>query len=192
MARTQLTDKICAECWNRAIDCYGTGKIFIERANRYRKLLDFISYLGIAVPALVGGIVLAYGAHASYLPLIFFAAGLLGLAQLLLSIASVVRSWPSELEYAHESASANFFLSEEFKRLGSTATSPSPDLQAKSNELIAKDEARRQQDIKKTVTDKELRKGHRHGLRYFQRACVECKQVPRDIISTDCNVCGRF
>jgi mobilome CxxCx(11)CxxC protein len=191
MTRTSQTDQICLECWNRAIDCYGTGKIFLERANRYKTRLDWIAYLGIAIPALVGGIFLAYG-NIAVLAVVGSLAGLLGLVQLLLSIAAVVRSWPSELEYAHESATANFAFSEEFKRLGGMAAQPPADLQARASELIAKDEARRQQDNKRGVSDKELRKGHRHGLRYFQRACVECKLVPTDMCSTTCNVCGRL
>lgn len=192
MVRSEQTDGVCTECWDRAVDCYGTAKIFLDRASRYRRNLDAISYLGIAVPALVGGNVLAYGTGATWLPIIFIVAGLLGLMQLLLSIASVVRAWPTGLEYAHESAGANLSLSDEFRRLGSKAIDPPIDLEARANELIVKDEARRQQDVKRGVTDKELRKGHRYGLRYFQRKCVACSAVPQDMSSTECNVCGRF
>ncbi len=192
MARTEHTDRICTECWDRAVDCYGTAQIFLGRAKRYRRNLDAISYLGIAVPALVGGIVLAYGTQASWLPVIVTIASICGLIQLLLSIASVVRSWPTELEYAHESANSNFSLSDELKRLGSTASDPPHNLESNANEVIAKDEARRQQDVKKGVSDKELRKGHRYGLRNFQRKCVACKLVPQDMSPTKCKVCGSF
>ncbi len=192
MARTPQSDMLCTECWNRALDCFGTGKIFRDRAKKLRAKLDAISDLGIAVPALVGGVVLSYGTDGSHLSLLISAAAGLGLVQLMLSIASVVKSWPSELEYANESSSANFELSEHFSRLGRMAQDPPAELSAMVSELRTLDTSRRQQDEKRSVSDVELRKGHRHGLKYFQRKCAQCQLVPASLKSTTCPTCGEF
>jgi len=141
---------------------------------------------------LIGGVVLTYGKDVKYLGALIAVGAALGLSQLLLSGLSVIFGWPEALEYSLDSATENRALSEKFRGLGITATDPLPDTEASIRELIATDEARRKQDARRSVSDGELRRGHRAALRQFQKECVECKNVPTDMSSTDCNVCGRF
>lgn len=190
--RTDETDRLCTQAWDRAVDCYGTGKMFLDRANKYRRWLNCLTYLGIAVPALVGGIALTYGINSDYLPLAVTTAGGVGLVQLLVSIASIVDSWPDRLEYSNESGAENLSLAEEFKELGASAPHPPSNPYVQYQILVNKDEVRKRQDAKRGVKPYELRNAHRQGLRWLQRQCAGCGKVPTDMQSTDCGVCGRF
>lgn len=192
MARTEATDQVCSEAWKRALWCFGTAEIFLARARRYRRGLNALSFMGIAVPLLVGGIVLTFGTASSYLTTIIVVAGVLGLIQLLVSAASVVYGWADNLEYSHESGAENLSLSDAFKELAQTASQPPANLVDRFAVVKARDEARRGQDTRKGVTEKELRFGHRAGLRHFLRKCDSCGLVPDSMKATDCSFCGRF
>lgn len=189
---TTAHDVQLKDCWHRAIFAYGTAELFGLRARSYRRLLNAISALGIAVPLLLGGAVMTYGTSAPYLTEAAFAAGTIALAQLALSGLSVVYGWPAALEYALDSSIDNKAISEKFKQLGSLANSLPVDFDARYRELIAADNARRSQDGKAGVNDKELRRGHRAALRQFQKECSGCGIVPLSMQSTDCDICGRF
>ncbi|WP_369935398.1 mobilome CxxCx(11)CxxC protein [Xanthomonas tesorieronis] len=189
---TTANDAELRDCWERSIFAYGTAEVFAKRARSYRKLLNAISALGIAVPLLLGGAVMTYGTTMPYLAQAAFVAGSAGLVQLLLSGMSLIYSWPSSLEYALDSSIGNKAISEKFKQLGSLASNLPTDFDARYRELIAADDARRAQDGKVGVSDKELRRGHRAALRQFQRKCSGCGVVPLSMQSTDCDICGRF
>ncbi len=192
MQRTNATDRVCSDCWIRAIYAYGTGQIFLRRSRTYAKLLQALSFFGIVVPLLIGGVVLGFGTDGSYLKPIIAVAALVGIVQLVFSAWSIVYSWADGLQYSLESASENFDLSLKFKELGEQAQSPPDDLEVRVAGLKGKDDARQMADAKKSVTPKELRYGHRAGLRQFSRACDECKEIPRSMEASDCHTCGRF
>lgn len=192
MARTEASDRICTDCWERGVDAYGTATIFLRRSAVYRRLLQAVSFLGIVVPLFIGGTVMAFGLQFTLLPELITVAAALGLAQLLLSAGAIVYSWADSLEYALQSTAENFDLSVRFKELGGTATGPPSDLEVRYASLAARDDARRANDATKGVSDKELHRGHRAGLRQFRRECSACKKVPVSMESTDCEVCGRF
>ncbi len=192
MSATPQSLQICPKCWERAVDTFGTGKIFVERATSYRRKLNALAYLGIVVPATVGVTALTYGLNWQSLSIVAGVAAFLGIVQLLVSISSIVNAWPTELEYSNESGAENLALSARFKNLAQTAANPPADLQQQFETLVAQDEARSKQDSKKGVTERELRKAHRYGLRQYQRRCVGCETVPTDMKSTNCGICGRF
>ena len=190
--RTADTDRICGESWKLAIYAYGTATIFQARSRRYRSLIRTLTFIGIVVPLLIGGVVLGFGLHASFLPLLLVIASAAGVFQLGFSAWAVVYAWADNLEYSLDSATDNLELSARFKELGTLAVDPPPDLTATFAIVKAKDDARRAADSKKGVTDRELRYGHRAALRQFERKCEGCQQVPRSMDSTECPICGRF
>jgi mobilome CxxCx(11)CxxC protein len=192
LKKTDASDRVCQDCWHRAIYAYGTGHIFLRRSRKYTKLLQALSFFGIIIPLLIGGVVLAYGTDGSFLkPLIAIAAAGV-LVQLVISAWSIVYSWADSLQYSLESAADNLDLSLKFKELGEQAQAPPEDLESRAAALKARDDARQMSDAKKGVSQKELRYGHRTGLRQFARACDECKLVPRSMEPSNCNTCGRF
>jgi mobilome CxxCx(11)CxxC protein len=148
--------------------------------------------VGFVVPLSIGAIVLAFGEKSTYLPALLLVAGALGILQLIVSAVAVVYGWADGLEYSLDSAADNLFLSEEFKRLGATAPDPPASLETTAAALRARDEARRAQDAKKSVSDKELRRGHRAALRQFGKACAGCNLVPVSTKPTECKICGDF
>jgi mobilome CxxCx(11)CxxC protein len=192
MGRSDATDKICRDCWARAIYAHGTAHLFLARSRRYTQLLRAVSFAGIVFPLLVGGIVLSFGTKGSYLDLLIGIAAVAGILQLILSAWSIVYGWADSLQYALESAADNFDLSLKFKELAEQAQTPPADLDARAAALKARDDARQMADARQGITGSELRYGHRAGLRQFGRECDECKQVPRSMDATDCNTCGRF
>jgi mobilome CxxCx(11)CxxC protein len=192
MLRTDATDRICSDCWDRAIYAYGTGELFLKRSRRYANLLQGLSFFGIVVPLLIGGVVLAFGTQASYLQLLITIAAGVGILQLLFSAWSIVYNWPDNLQYALESAAENFDLSVKFKEIGEQCQSPADDLDIRFAALKARDDSRRMADARRAVTAKELRYAHRAGLRQFGRACDECHEVPRAMEASKCHTCGRF
>jgi mobilome CxxCx(11)CxxC protein len=190
--RNEETDRTCATCWDKAAECFGTSQIFLERASLLQKKLNLITYLGIAMPALIGCLALSFGTQGIFWAAALFIAGIVGVLQLGMSIGALVGNWSNKLDYFRESAFANLQLSEEFKRLGETASSPPVDLRSRCEALLARELARVQQDSKHDVSPMELRKAHRHGLRQFQRKCAGCDRVPTDLQPSTCNVCGNF
>ena len=190
--RTAETDRICGESWKLAIYAFGTAVIFQKRGRRYRALIRALTYFGIAVPLLIGGVVLGFGLQATFLPALLWLAAAVGVLQLGFSAWSLVYSWADDLEYALESATENFDIASRYKELGSLGTDPPPDVATTFAIIKAKDDARRAADSKKGVTEKELRYGHRAALRQFERECTGCHKVPTSMDSTDCPICGRF
>jgi mobilome CxxCx(11)CxxC protein len=192
VAATTASKQICADCWDRGLNAFATGAIFLRRSRNYRKLLQLLGFVGMIVPLLVGGFVMAFGTSPTYLPRLLLIAGALGLIQLGFSGLSIAYAWADRLEYSLASAADNLDLSVLYRELGNTASNPPVDLDVRYSGLKGRDTARRQADSTKDVTPMELRYGHRAGLRQFQRACASCKVVPVSMTPTNCEVCGKF
>jgi len=192
MQRSSHTDQICSTCWNRAIDAFGTGEIFLKRGQKNTNLLKAISFSGIVVPLVIGGVVLGFGTGGNYLNVLLPIAASVGIVQLVFSTFSIVYNWADELQYSLESATENFSLSLRFKELGEQASNPPNDINLRFTSLKVLDEARQAADIKKHISPKELRYGHRAGLRQFSRACATCKEVPISMKASKCQTCGGF
>lgn len=178
-----------SKCWDLAIHAFGTAWIFEKRARKLRWKLKILSFLGIAVPVVIGGIVLSFGTNPRILPALLWVAGVLGVAQLTGSVWSLVARWDDSLAYALESVTANYRLSRRFESLGEQ---PPADLEVEFRVLDAENQARKDLDFRQDLTPKEKRAGLRAGLRQFQRACVGCNEVPTSMSPTDCEVCGNF
>lgn len=177
------------QCWDHAIYTFGTGFIFETRAKKLRRALRWLTFLGIAVPVAIGGIVLSFGTQSAALPFLLALAGVLAVAQLVLSVWSLVAAWNDNLAYAVESARSNYRLATRYEDLGRNAPA---DLETHFSILAAERQAREDQDIARDLAEREKRMGLRAGLRKLQRACVSCKNVPMDMKPSDCPVCGQF
>src|SRR5437762_6649276 len=87
-----------AHCRKRAYYAFGTARIFDKRAQSLQTRRNWIAYLGIVVPLLVGAMVLSVGT--AFVPYILIPAGVLGAAQLALSVWSLVARWNEAHTYA--------------------------------------------------------------------------------------------
>jgi len=180
------------DCWNRACDCFATAKIFEKRALEYRKKLNWLSYLGIGVPAVFGGMALAWGKGVLDNRIVMFVIAIAGIVQIAMSVAALIHHWAEEHAYSNRSASTNFQLSDEFKILAPQSVSPPPNFQHDLDKLLTRDRSQTTLDNEKHVTDQEKSRGHRHALRQFQRTCAVCNQKPTDMNPTNCKTCGDF
>jgi len=177
------------DCWTLAVHSYGTAYIFEQRAGALRRRLQWINYLGIAVPLAVGGLVGAFGASSSFVVPMQWVAGVLSVIQLLLSGWSLVAGWQASFEYSQESAGDNYRLAELLASLG---RNPPSDLSVQSEIAKAQYQARSGADTKQGISDEEKRMGLRAALRKFERACSSCGKIPVSISPTSCGVCGNF
>lgn len=180
------------QCWNRACDCFATAKIFEARALKYRKQLNWLSYLGIAVPAIFGAMVAAWGKSALDNKLLMFVVAATGVVQVGMSVLALIHHWSEEHAYSNQSASVNFQLSDEFKLLSPLLNTPTLSLRKDFDRLVAQDQIQTSLDNKKHVTDSEKRRGHRNALWQFQRQCASCGIQPTDMKPTTCTTCGDF
>lgn len=180
-----------SQCWDGAFHATATAYIFQRRARRLSKLVQTITYVGFAVPMLVGLLVLGY-AHLKSIAVIAGTAAAIGSAQLVLSLWAIVGGWVTGASYAAESASANEVLAGKYSEL---ASSPQVDLREfrQHYEMVkVEDRARNAQDLQQGVRESELRRGMRAALRKYQKPCAGCNQIPLDMVATDCGVCGKF
>lgn len=186
------TDEQRNDCWDKAIYSFGTAFIFEQRYNKARKKLRRLSFLGIAVPVLVGGIAVAFfgiDQTKPYLGWLIILAGLLGTIQLIVTIWSLIAKWEDEAIYGAESSVGNYEISKLYADLGKNNPN---DFDSKYQLLNVRNDIRSAEDGKKEITEKEKRMGMKSALRKYQRACVNCHVVPVDLASTNCAVCGNY
>lgn len=188
----QTTDALRTQCWNSALEAFGTAFIFEQRAQSLRNRLRLLQFVGLAVPLLVGLIVLGFGTNTDYLPRVLLAAGVLGVVQGGYSLWALTQRWEDGLAYAQESASGNHRISREYKKLAQAFPGAGPERDLRLGILAAEDSQRTEQDYAQAITEPERRMGMRAALRQFQRQCAVCKSVPTSMTPTKCDVCGNF
>lgn len=187
-----VTDEQRKDCWNKAIHAFGTAYIFEQRSIRSRKKLRRLSFLGIAVPVVVGGIVVAFFGIDQMKPFLgglIILAALLSTVQLVLTIWSFIAKWEDHAIYGSEASVENYQIARLFEEL---AKNNPADFDSKYSLLNVRNDMRSVEDGKKEITEPEKRMGMRAALRKYQRACVKCTKVPADLNPTDCPVCGNF
>lgn len=192
MSATTAGSSIHQQCWDRACDCFATAKIFERRALQLRRRIDALSYLGIGVPAVFGAMVGAWGKEILDNRALMFVIATLGIAQVGVSVASLIKGWADEHAYSKRSTATNFRLSDEFQLLAKTAQNPPQSLQQDFSSLVTQDQVQSQLDSERHVKDSEKCRGHRHALKQFGRKCAECGEVPKNMKPSNCSVCGEF
>lgn len=182
-------DSIVKDCRSKEFYAYGTTRIFERRARRLQTLRTWITFLGIVVPLVVGGVVLSFGTSANALPYLLALAGAVGTLQLVLSAWAIVSRWDEKYSYAVESSRENTELYNKFKSL---ADSPPADIKILYEKALRENESREFKDISQGVTDKEKRFAYRESLKYYQKPCYICDLTPKISKPTKCDACGNF
>lgn len=185
-------DIIRTSCFDKALYALATSRVYSWRASSKENWLKFNTCLGILIPSLVGGIVLTYGKEAQNLDLIIWVVGLLGLAQLVISIISVVCAWEESKNYYIESSISNRNLFESFEHLAKFPPTSDDEFKDEFDKMVLREAWRNDLDDKYPFDEKEERKGMRYSLRYFRRACATCNIIPPNMKTSDCDTCGNF
>ena len=151
-----------------------------------------LTFAGIAIPAVVGGIAAGGIPLPWLLPVALVVAAVLGVAQLVASIWALAADWSGSFAQATQSMTANQQLTDAYKRL---AENPPDDLTQFQRELglvRAQDLAQQDRDRLEQVVGAEERMGLRAALRERRQACTACNVVPTSMKPTECEVCGDF
>lgn len=191
--QTAIRDALAlrTQCWDDALNSYATSYIFQRRARVLKVRLQWITYVGFAVPMIVGLLVLAYG-HLKSLPVIAATAAAIGIAQAAFSLWSIVGGWVDGYSYALTSSSANDLLAARYSRLASSPPEDLKEFQQQYRLLEVEDAARTEQDYQQGIAEAEKHMGMRAALRKYQRACAACNEIPTTMRPTSCGVCGEF
>jgi len=189
---TDPLDEKRHHCIAEAVHCFGTASVFGERARLLRRRIAAISYLGVALPGLVGVAVGAFGISADSTALFVAAAAACSIPLFCLSVWSLVENWPDQLAYSEESRTSNRRLSDAFLRMAKDQSFSVEDYKIELRLLDQENDSRSTLDDKQYISEQEKRYGMRTALRQLQKACAVCAKVPQSLDSTDCDVCGNF
>lgn len=189
----QIYDRLRSNCWDKSVHSFGFNYIFNQRINRYSRYNKTLKFYALVFPALVG--LIAFGYKAEYpivLDITIMIAVPLTIIQFVFSILAITKEWDNELLYSVEASQNYNLLSDKFKKLAENPPKTSEALKQNFELIDTVYNSRSQQDSKHEIKEKELRKGMRYALREFKIACYGCNNVPLDMKSTNCTVCGKF
>lgn len=179
------------EARNSAVHTFATSSAFQDRAAALKWKLNLLTYVGLVLPAVVGGVALAFGPKSFVLPVFIAVAGSILAAQTAISLWSLVAKWPDEYSYANESVIANQSLARRYREI-STSALRDEDLKVTFDLIRTEDESRQNQDLPRNFAAKEKRKGMRSALHTYQFPCAICQKTPISMTPTDCDTCGNF
>jgi mobilome CxxCx(11)CxxC protein len=175
-----------AAAWNKALESSGTAYIFEVRARRLGKRLNYLNFLGLAVPLNVGAVVLAYGTKA--IPI----CSAIGVFQLVVFGWSLVAKWVDRYQHSVQALVSNRSLAQKYESLAKEEPAGLLDYRHRLDVLDATDSAQRAEDYQQEIREAETRMGMHAGLRQYERECAGCHITPIRMEPTECGVCGDF
>lgn len=180
-------EDLLKHCRDKAFYAFGTTKIFESRTRRLETYRNWITYLGIIVPLLVGSVVLSFGKE--WLPVVLVPAGIVGAIQLALSAWSLVAKWDDRYSYALGAMQSQTQLFNKWERL---AKRQPADIEQLASDLDAEDQRQERADIAQNIKDQERRYAMHATLYHFGNACQGCGVKPISMKPTKCDTCGNF
>ena len=182
-------ERLIQNCRENGEHAFGTSYIFRRRADRLRSWRNILTYVGIAVPTVLGGMALASGRIEAFGQLLEPVATTLLLIQLAVNLWAVVVRWNEQYDYAVESADTNMSIANQYFRL---AEEHPADFLSKKQDLDRVDEDRSNKDRRQGLSRKDERYGMRAMLFHRHRPCATCGQVPSSMVAGKCDTCGCF
>jgi mobilome CxxCx(11)CxxC protein len=187
-------NKLIEEARDKALHAWGTAQVFDRRADKLKRDLNLLTFVGIAAPLAVGIIVSLYGTKLKGLDVLIWIAAGVSVVQILVFLWSVVFQWQDRYEAASQSRKSNTSLSEQYEDLAQE--DPADDaavesLRQRKAPVDTLDSVQRTQDGEKGITEEELRYGMHAGLYKFQRKCSLCLEVPTNMEPNKEKKCGR-
>ena len=183
------------DCWGFIFHAYGTIRLFERRAKRLQTGRTWITFLGIVVPVIIGGVVLAFGtdiASKDAFKYLLYVAGIVGLIQLIISTWSIVSRWDEKYEYAMKSVIENTKLYNECDNYRKRLLNNSPESEDLFEKIKSTKEELEFKDLGQNISDKEKRFAARSAYFYFKQPCHVCNKIPTDLNPEKCSGCGNF
>lgn len=182
-------DRIKKECADNRFHSFGTAKLFERRAKMYRRNLNLITFLGLAVPLVIGITVLSFSGESEIFKVIMIpTAGVLTIFQLIFSLWALVSRWDEKNDYAISAIKSNTRLEAEFNRLCNSEEVIDNEISNLRNEY----NRIKQEDTAHGVSEKEMRWAMRKALIYYKSSCATCSQKPISMEPSKCDTCGNF
>lgn len=178
---------LLGQCRDKAFYAFGTSKIFERRMRRLELSRNWITYLGIVVPLLVGSLALSFGKE--WVVFLAVPAGIVIAIQLALSVWSLVAKWDDKYSYSINAMQAQTKLFNAWDQLGKRRPE---DLEKLVDELNVDDQRQEALDLAQSISEKEKRYAMRYSLFHFAQACRSCKTKPASMKPTNCDTCGNF
>lgn len=176
-------------CRDRAFYAYGTHRLFARRAYRLKIRRDVLTYLGVAAPITVGGVILSFGLESAYVPYIISLAAIVNVLQLAASVWAIVADWSQRHVYANSAAQNNILLFNKWDTLCKTQPS---DLAYRVELLRVDDQRQEELDTAQHIGDKEKRFAMRASLLQFGLRCETCRNKVITMKPSGCDTCGNF
>lgn len=189
---TDIPPELRRKCNDNALQSHGKAYIFEQRSYLFHRRLTVLKWLGIAVPILVYGIICSFGLSPAWQKFIIMLASIISTALLILSAWSMAANWEQQYSKSLQAQMDYAELCRLYKELGTTMLLSLQDYKAEVARLDSLTEKADRLAMELRINDEEKRMGMRAGLREFQRECVGCKTVPKDLLSTPCEICGNF
>lgn len=186
-------DELKDNCNEHMFWCYGTSALFQRRERKLKKLREWITYLGIIGPIVIGSAVGAFGkdwkiADFELVPMIVTLASAVGIVQIVLSTWALVARWDEAYGAAQESIRNNNDLYHKFRSLRDMP----PQDYMPALELLRQENMRQEgQDYRQSITEKEKRYAYHQSMRYLGKECRACRTIPSGK-STECSTCGKW
>lgn len=180
------------QAWDRVIEAEGTAHIFQRRAQVLRWKLRLLTFSGLVIPLIVGGLAIGYGAGLPGLSVIIAVSAALAIAQVVVALWALVAGWADGYASAARSMVENRSIALDLEEFAKSPPRAAAAARERLAVLTARDDARRAQDESVSASAREKRRGMRAGLRRVGRPCAGCSVVPIDMNSTECGVCGQF
>jgi mobilome CxxCx(11)CxxC protein len=190
--RDDPRDPLRQEGWTRAVHARSTVRIFERRTRQLKRRLILLTFIGLAIPLVVGALAISYGTNRRLVDLVIQVVLPLLAVQLIVSLWSVVAGWVDAYSRGTQSVVLNSSLANRFEKLASSPPASEQALRDALALLVTEDDAQRSLDLREGVSDAEKRMGMRSALIRFQRKCASCTLVPPNMTPTDCGVCGDF
>ena len=184
-----LSNKITVDCWNSALDCFGLQYVYSKKIQALQKWLNASKIAGVLIPVIIAGILGSSLYSPKLLDITIMIAAPFGLAQFILSCYLAVAGSDNNLMVYITRAEQYSLLASEYRRL---ANFPDFDYEVylkKYDILVERERIASRGDY---LSEKELRKAMRFGLREFGKQCAGCNEKVISMKPTDCDVCGNF
>lgn len=172
---------------------YGTTRLFDKRMRSLDWKRKVVTFLGVFVPLMIGGVVLSFGLESYILQALIAMAGVATILQLAFSLWSLVAAWDRSYSDCMASVKENTAIYNQAvsikKKIGQI---DGFHLKSLVEDLNDRYQRREQEDLALGVSDKEMRYATRMACFYFKKNCHVCNKTPIALKPGKCDGCGNF
>ncbi len=187
-----IPQELRRKCNDNALHAHGKAYVFEQRVSVFCRRLTVLKWLGIAVPILVYGIIASFQLSPGWQTGIIAAASFISTLLLVLSVWSLAANWEQQYSKSLQAQIDYAELCRLYRELGTSTLLELHEYKAEISRFDSLMEKADNLAMELRISDEEKRMGMRAGLREFRRKCAGCGEMPTDINSTACNVCGNF